>query len=382
MGKSAYFCAAKRKGSNDYWNCMKKIEKKDIWLFAAQATVWAVILFALPLATFLSTRDVESTTTSFWIVWGLFRAPLAIYFLNFYVLGPYLFFRQRFWPFALCNLVLIVGLNYQFFYVWHSRNNIPELTTMTTNMWIGFFSGFLMFLVLNCFVAAIAIGLRHFIRIREIRQQLKDEKAKNTEAELAWLKSQINPHFLFNTLNNISSLTQIDADAAQDAIAQLSDLLRYAMYETTKKTVPIEGEVTFMRNYIELMKLRCNEHTVVTSHFPPLTPHLEIAPLLFISLIENAFKHGVSSSRPSTIDIRLEEQEDGLVFTCDNTNYPKDDADRSGSGIGLENTHRRLELLYHGRYEWEQFITPENIYHVRIKVKVNSEKLAQLSVKS
>ena len=348
---------------------MKKVEKKDIWLFAAQVAVWAVILFALPFATYLSTRDVVSTTTSFWIVWGIFRSPLIIYFLNFYLLGPYLFFRQRFWLFALCNLVLFVGLNYQFFYVWHSRNDIPEMTTMTTNMWIGFFSGLLMFLVINCFVAAIAIGLRHFIRIREIRQQLKEEKAKNTEAELAWLKSQINPHFLFNTLNNISSLTQIDADAAQDAIAQLSDLLRYAMYETNKKMVPIEGEVTFMRNYIELMKLRCNENTVVNAHFPPLTFHLEIAPLLFISLIENAFKHGVSSSRPSTIDIRLEEQDGQLVFTCDNTNYPKDDADRSGSGIGLENTRRRLELVYHGRYEWEQYITPDNIYHVRIKVK-------------
>jgi len=267
------FALQSEKAVNDYLRLMKHIEKKDIWLFAAQAAVWAAIFFALPLATFLSTHNVESTTTSFWIVWGLFRAPLAVYFLNFYVLGPYLFFRQRFWLFTLCNLVLVVGLNYQFFYLWHSRDNIPELTAMTTDMWIGFFSGLLMFLVLNCFVAAIAIGLRHFIRIREIRQQLKEEKAKTTEAELAWLKSQINPHFLFNTLNNISSLTQIDADAAQDAIAQLSDLLRYAIYETNKKTVPIEGEVTFMRNYIELMKLRCNENTVVNVHFPPLTPH-------------------------------------------------------------------------------------------------------------
>ena len=366
---------------------MKHLEKKDIWLFMAQAAVWATILFALPLATFISTSDVESTITSFWIVWGLFRAPLAIYFLNFYILGPYLFFRRRFWLFVLCNLVLIVGLNYQFFYVWYSRNNIPELTTMTTNMWIGFFSGFLMFLVLNCVVAAIAIGLRHFIRIRQLKQQLKEEKAKNTEAELAWLKNQINPHFLFNTLNNISSLTQIDPDAAQDAIAQLSDLLRYAMYETNKTTVPIEGEVTFMRNYIELMKLRCGDNTEVNYQFSilnhPLDPkghlrssseqELEVAPLLFISLIENAFKHGVSSSRPSKIDIQLTQEGDSLVFTCDNTNYPKNDADRSGSGIGLENTRRRLELLYAGRYQWEQTLEGD-IYHVEIKVKVKKSE--------
>ena len=223
--------------------------------------------------------------------------------------------------------------------------------------------------LLNCVIVAVAIGIRHFIRTRQIRQQLKEEKAKNTEAELAWLKNQINPHFLFNTLNNISSLTQIDPDAAQDAIAQLSDLLRYAMYETNKKTVPIQGEVEFMRNYISLMKLRCNEMTTVNVQWSIVNGQSEVAPLLFISLIENAFKHGVSSSRSSTIDISLEQKGNSVVFTCDNTNYPKNDTDRSGSGIGLENTRRRLDLMYANRYSWQQWLE-NNIYHVCIKLNL------------
>ena len=349
---------------------MKKIEKKDLWLLAAQVAVWLVILFAMPLATYLSTQDAHATRTSFFVVWGLFQSPLAIYFLNFYLLGPYLFFKRRYWLFSLINFVIILALNSQFFYVFFNPNNIPNMPEMGPNMWIGFFGGFLMFLVLNVMVVAIAIGIRHFIRTRQIKQQLKDEKAKNTEAELAWLKNQINPHFLFNTLNNISSLTQIDPDAAQDAIAQLSDLLRYAMYETNKKTVPIQGEVEFMRNYISLMELRCNDKTEVTTTFD-VQQNMEIAPLLFISLIENAFKHGVSSSRPSKIDIRLLQNEDELVFNCDNTNYPKDDADRSGSGIGLENTRRRLDLMYAGRYSWEQSLE-DNIYHVQIRIKIEN----------
>ena len=349
---------------------MKKIEKKDLWLLAAQVAVWLVILFAMPLATYLSTQDAHATRTSFFVVWGLFQSPLAIYFLNFYLLGPYLFFKRRYWLFSLINFVIILALNSQFFYVFFNRNNIPNMPEMGPNMWIGFFGGFLMFLVLNVMVVAIAIGIRHFIRTRQIKQQLKDEKAKNTEAELAWLKNQINPHFLFNTLNNISSLTQIDPDAAQDAIAQLSDLLRYAMYETNKKTVPIQGEVEFMRNYISLMELRCNDKTEVTTTFD-VQQNMEIAPLLFISLIENAFKHGVSSSRPSKIDIRLLQNEDELVFNCDNTNYPKDDADRSGSGIGLENTRRRLDLMYAGRYSWEQSLE-DNIYHIQIRIRIEN----------
>lgn len=346
---------------------MNRIAKKDLWLFASQAAVWILMLLLLPLATFLSTRNWESTSTSLSLVWQLLRAPLVVYFANFYLFGPYLFFRRRYWLFVLCNLLLILGANYGFVYGYFAiKHNVPS---MPAKAWMGFFSGAFMFFLLNVVTVAVAIGIRHFIRVRQLKQQLKDEKAKNTEAELAWLKNQINPHFLFNTLNNISSLTQIDADAAQDAIAQLSDLLRYAMYETNKNTVPLGGEVEFMRNYIELMKLRCNEQTSVNYQSSTDSEQVEVAPLLFVSLIENAFKHGVSSGRPSAISIKLEQHQGQLTFICNNTNYPKNDKDRSGSGIGIENTRRRLELMYADRYEWEQTLE-DNIYHVMIKLKL------------
>lgn len=346
---------------------MNRIAKKDLWLFASQAAVWILMLLLLPLATFISTRNWESTSTSLSLVWQLLRAPLVVYFANFYLFGPYLFFRRRYWLFVLCNLLLILGANYGFVYGYFAiKHNVPS---MPAKAWMGFFSGTFIFFLLNIVTVAVAIGIRHFIRVRQLKQQLKDEKAKNTEAELAWLKNQINPHFLFNTLNNISSLTQIDADAAQDAIAQLSDLLRYAMYETNKNTVPLGGEVEFMRNYIELMKLRCNEQTSVNYQLSIDSEQVEVAPLLFISLIENAFKHGVSSGRPSAISIKLEQHQGQLTFICDNTNYPKNDKDRSGSGIGIENTRRRLELMYADRYKWEQTLE-DNIYHVMIKLKL------------
>ena len=355
----------------------------SLWL--VQIAVWAIIILALPMATWLSTQDAGAAKTSFNVVFDLLLSPFLIYFANFYLFGPILFFadekearafrlynklsnRMRYLIFALCNLIAIPLFNSKFFMLWFHRNSIPNMPEMTTNMWIGFFGGMFMFFLLNCIVAAIAIGIRHFIRTRQIRQQLKDEQAKHTEAELAWLKNQINPHFLFNTLNNISSLTQIDPDAAQDAIAQLSDLLRYAMYETNKKTVPISGEVEFMRNYISLMKLRCNEKTEVKTTFD-IAQDVEIAPLLFISLIENAFKHGVSSSRSSMIDIHLEQEDGSIVFACDNTNYPKDDADRSGSGIGIENTCRRLDLMYADHYSWQQWLE-DDIYHVRVTLNI------------
>ena len=344
---------------------MKKPSKKDLALFGIQVAVWATVILLPMLTTWLATRNWEYTKQTVQIAYGMLQSPMLLYFANFYIFDSLLFQRRHYGWFALANLLLMVVLNWGMFFI---GDYAPELPAVA---WVGFFIGFFIYFLLNCAMIAAALGIRHFIRVRRIRQQLKEEKTRHTEAELAWLKNQINPHFLFNTLNNISSLTQIDADAAQDAIAQLSDLLRYAMYETNKKMVPVEGEVSFMRNYIGLMKLRCNEKTVVNVEWSVANSQQEIAPLLFVSLIENAFKHGVSSSRPSTIDIRLEEQPGQLVFTCDNTNYPKDDADRSGSGIGLENTRRRLELLYHDRFTWEQSITPDNIYHVRIVLKTN-----------
>jgi len=153
-------------------------------------------------------------------------------------------------------------------------------------------------------------------------------------------------------------------------VMQLSDLLRYAMYETNKPKVPLEGEVEFMRNYIELMKLRCNEMTKVKFETSIENREVLVAPLIFISLVENAFKHGANSNAPATIDISLTQQDATLVFNCDNSNNPKPTKDRSGSGIGLENTRRRFNLLYAGRYQWEQTITPENIYHVKITLQL------------
>ncbi|MBO4819961.1 MAG: histidine kinase, partial [Prevotella sp.] len=230
-----------------------------------------------------------------------------------------------------------------------------------------FRAGYTSLMIVTLLLCLMAIGIALSIRYMMRRSE---RKQKEVEAELAWLKNQINPHFLFNTLNNISSLAQIDGDGTQEAIMQLSDLLRYAMYETNKPKVPLDGEVEFMRNYVELMKLRCNEMTTVSARFDITDAQSEVAPLLFISLIENAFKHGMDSNAPATIDISLVQQDGTLVFNCDNTNNPKPTKDRSGSGIGLENTRRRLDLLYPGRYTWEQEITPENIYHVKISIRL------------
>jgi len=185
---------------------------------------------------------------------------------------------------------------------------------------------------------------------------------------LTWLKNQLNPHFLFNTLNNISSLTQIDPEQAQDRIGQLSEALRYALYDSNAEKVPLSGEVAFMENYIDLMALRCSEKTQVERSFAVPGHEVMVAPLLFISLIENAFKHGVSARNESVVKIDLHADGPDLCFVCENSLPEKTGEDRSGSGIGLANLKRRLELIYPGAYSYEQSVS-DGMYRVEVRLK-------------
>ena len=334
---------------------MNKIKKKDVWLFVVQLVLLQLIMLSPGLVTYLPSGSGELATESLWIAVYWLAPVLGVYLINFYLCIPLLWYRKRYWQFGVANVVLIGLFNL------HTISN--NIYSMPEYVRAGYASFMSISLIINLMAIGIALSIRYFMHQSERRQ-------KEVEAELAWLKNQINPHFLFNTLNNISCLAQIDGDLTQEAVMELSDLLRYAMYETNKPKVHLEGEVKFLQNYIELMKLRCNDMTNVNYKFSILNSQLEVAPLLFISLIENAFKHGVNSNAPATIDIRLEQQGGQLVFVCDNTNNPKPTKDRSGSGIGLENTRRRLDLIYPARYTWEQSITPDNIYHVKISISL------------
>jgi sensor histidine kinase YesM len=337
---------------------MSKVKIKDIWLFLAQVVVLSLVVLSPGLISFVTSNDAAVAWESLRIS-AYWLAPVpVVYLLNFYLCVPLLWYRHHYCMFVFTNILLIAVFNIHLIRLLTANDN-----NLSVSYRAGFSSMLIIVLLVNLMAIFIALVVRYMMRQSE-------KKQKEVEAELAWLKNQINPHFLFNTLNNISSLAQIDGDETQEAIMQLSDLLRYAMYETNKPEVPLEGEVEFMRNYIDLMKLRCNEMTKVSETFCVDNDKTVIAPLLFISLVENAFKHGMDSNAPATIDISLTQKDSTIVFTCDNTNNPKPSKDRSGSGIGLENTRRRLNLLYPNRYQWEQTITSENIYHVKITIKI------------
>ncbi len=211
------------------------------------------------------------------------------------------------------------------------------------------------------FTAGLAVALKTTRRWREAEASRRELEQSRTEAELRQLKSQLNPHFLLNTLNNIYALIAFDTGKAQEAVHGLSKLLRYVLYDNQADTVPLAREVDFVRHYIDLMRIRLRPDVALRTSFRLLPGSTAaIAPLLFISLIENAFKHGVAATGSSFIHIDIEERPGGTVV-CHTANslHPKGKDDRSGSGIGLEQVARRLELLYPGRYLWQHGPTPD-----------------------
>ena len=200
------------------------------------------------------------------------------------------------------------------------------------------------------FSAGLSVAIRMSLRWNQDKAAQREALKSLTEAELKNLRNQLNPHFLLNTLNNIYALIAFDTDKAQQAVQELSKLLRYVLYDNQQMFVPLAKEIDFIKNYIELMRIRVSPQVTIETSFD-IKPDSQtpIAPLLFISLIENAFKHGISPTEPSFIRIAISETEDQIHCTIRNSNYPKTRTDKSGSGIGLEQVKQTPETDLPGK---------------------------------
>ncbi|UZD22397.1 histidine kinase [Algoriphagus halophytocola] len=182
-----------------------------------------------------------------------------------------------------------------------------------------------------------------------LRREL-DQQRINTE--LSYLKAQINPHFFFNTLNNIYALTNLDVKKAQEALLKLSRMMRYVLYENQKNETLLSREVSFVNDYIELMKMRLTDKVTLNISIDDPKDDLAVAPMLLLPFLENCFKHGVSSQEPSEIFIKLEIMGSTVFFETRNHIFPvnKDSPEAKENGIGLVNTQRRLSLLYPNKH--------------------------------
>ncbi|HUI32478.1 MAG TPA: histidine kinase [Dysgonamonadaceae bacterium] len=339
-------------------------------------SVW-IIIFGLPL--FLTDRGQGISWSHFSRSASVMLAFMIVFYINYLYLIDRLLYKQKTKEFIIINLLLVIGMA-SLMYFTHDFIMSLNLDGRPMRRRRRYSSLPYVFIGRNLLSLALVVGLSVAIKMSArwamVESERKELEKAKTEAELKNLKSQINPHFLLNTLNNIYALIEFNPPKAQTAVEELSKLLRHLLYDNNETFVPLMSEVEFIKNYIELMRIRLSKNITLTTTLE-ISPNsaTQIAPLIYISLIENAFKHGVSGNKNSFIDIQLKENPNGIVeFICKNSYFPKSDTDKSGSGIGLNQVKRRLELLYPDRHTWNQKIEQNNdesifVSHLTINTK-------------
>lgn len=280
----------------------------------------------------------------------------GFFYLNYFIFLPKYYFqgKRNQYGIALIISALLIVFSIASFDIF-----VPEFFLERSHgKFIFGLSVFMRFVI----VLSISIGIRSY-------QQWKLAESQRLSAELDFLKAQINPHFLFNSLNSIYSLILAKNDDAAKSVVKLSNIMRYVTSEASHEWVALEKELEYIRNYIDLQRIRLTELTKVNFEVVGDTAGVKVAPLLFIPFIENAFKFGVSTKVESSIFIRFLVDDEALIFETENSLHKREGSE-SGTGLGISNTMKRLHLTYPEKFEINNSETTENTYKVRLKIKL------------
>ncbi|WP_416866260.1 MAG: sensor histidine kinase [Imperialibacter sp.] len=329
----------------------KQLFKKTVSNRLVQHLAFWVLSFYVLLRIFSTDSEIRDID---YIYDGLFHFTLIIpVYLNLLVLIPKLLDRGRYFLYiglASLSILIFSQLNIWFFdylvdfllpgYYFISYYELPDIVQ---------------FFLVYMGVSTLLKLSKGWFQLAEARTKLAETRQEKLDAELEALKSQVNPHFLFNSLNNLYGLSLKGDKKTPASILKLSEVLRYMIYEAKDEKVPLEKEISFIENYINLQRLRSDHHASISFEIVGEARELQIAPLLFIPFVENSFKHGVKGETgDSYVDVKMEVGSDFINFTCRNNVGSIDDVEqRKYGGIGLENVKKRLKLIYEDRYTLE-----------------------------
>lgn len=307
----------------------------------------------------------------------LYASFLVVYYVNFFLLIDKLLFLQKIWKYIFINVLLLVVVCSLLQYAHDVFRPVVELTSDTKGGFHPPRTGKILNDLL-CMIAFIGLSVmaKMVTRWRDFEKLNSEIEKKQAEAELKNLKQQLSPHFVFNTLNNIYALIAHDANKAQQAVLELSGLLRHMLYENKGRFVLVEQEMAFIQDYIGLMRLRQTSLARIDVQLSTeICNNCYIAPLLFIPIIENAFKHGIDSMRNSYVDISIVAVNSHTISCCViNSCHKKVTVDNSGlaAGIGLENLRRQLQLLYPDKHSLK-FEVDDERYMVELIINLYNE---------
>jgi len=296
--------------------------------------------------------SLDSFSNSQYIInrnWLSTSSLLVVFYINYIALVDHYFFNNKKKQFYLINLLLVTGVFFLIQYFLNFNTFNPTLNGLRMReVPSGAMSSFQLILPMILSVGMCA-GLKINGKWNKDQMLLKDVKQNQLDTEIKYLRYQIQPHFLFNTLNNVYSLIDSSPNIAKVSIHSLSKMMRYLLHESITNKVPLAKEIEFLDRYIDLMQLRVSSNLNLEKNFPVINQPIQVAPLLFISFIENAFKHGIDALQPSYIKVSMTVHHDEINYIVTNSSFPQKDK-ITDSGIGLENLKKRLELLYPTKY--------------------------------
>lgn len=295
-----------------------------------------------------------------------FFAVIA-YFNFLYLFPKYLKDRNFVWHFAALAIasLLLTPIKTLFFFLVSSGSQQTQFLYISNQM----------FIFLSTFFVGTSTTIYQVMNDWLVQQRdKKDLESQNLQSELKFLKSQINPHFLFNTLNSLYALTLKKSDLAPEIVLKLSEMMRYMLYECNEKEVPLSKEINYMKNYLELEKLRHGNKMLIDLKINGEIKDQKIAPLILIPFIENSFKHGINNQvSQGFVNLELNVLNGDLQMELENSkspSLPKMNGKRSG-GIGLVNVKRRMAILYPDKYHLDINESP-NTYKVELNINLSN----------
>lgn len=383
------------------WSYKKRTVEYIIYLL-----FWSVLLLSPLFGAFIKSAfykdDTFMPTVDELVAFWMFLLPaIILFFINNNILMPFLLYKKKGRHFVLYLLCVVVASaivfmafpvdNPGFLHIQGiPLDDLPLLPVDDVELlspppsfgeqgvWMFFSHPKNVRILLTLFILVFNVCVRLFFFTIRRDESIKELEKEKLRSELEYLKYQVNPHFFMNSLNNIHALIDINKNKAQAAVQELSGMMRYLLYDKASMFVPLEKEISFLKNYIELMRLRYTDKLELCTDFTTEPQGVFVPSLLFTQFVENAFKHGVTYTKKSMINMSLKVDEAAgcVLFACRNTvpDTVKASSLPSEGGIGIENTKKRLELLYDGKAELS-ISNASGWYNVELKIPIQYDKV-------
>lgn len=370
------------------WSHKKRTVEYVIYLLFWSVLLLSPLLGAFMKYAFQGDDAFLPTTDELLSFWKFLLPAIILFFINNNILMPFLLNKERgrhLVLYLLCAIVVSVIVFVAFpvdnpsLPVASNIEQLPQsLPKGEQKVWMFFSDSRNVRILLSLFALVFNICVRLFFFTIRRDESIKELEKEKLRSELEYLKYQINPHFFMNSLNNIHALIDIDKVKAQKTVVELSNMMRYVLYDKSSTFVPMEKEVKFLGSYIDIMRLRYTDKLEIKTDFSTEPQGIYVPSLLFMQFLENAFKHGVTYKKKSLIEVSLKADETAgnVIFTCRNTlpESPNTTVVRTGSGIGVENARKRLELLFGDKAKLHISNTG-GWYNVELKIPIQYDQV-------